>query len=126
MPAVTRLGATGAWATAPAVAGLPVTLAWAKPPEEPSPVSSTMSEGWTTLGAVAMATTGAPVAPTLVTAGTDSRFMYPVAYDVYRFEPMDVSLADIEMIHGTNEHMTLKNIAQAVQFYARLVATAAQ
>lgn len=104
---------------------LPVAFAWERPPAEPSPVSSTASDGWKTLAAVAAATTGAPVAPSLVTAATDSRFLQPVAKDVYRFQPMDFGLADIGMIHGTNEHMTLKNLEQAVQFYARLVATAA-
>jgi carboxypeptidase PM20D1 len=74
---------------------------------------------------VAAAATGAPVAPSLVTAGTDSRYLQPVAKDVYRFQPMDFGLADIGMIHGTNEHLTLKNLEQSVQFYARLVATAA-
>jgi carboxypeptidase PM20D1 len=108
-----------------AVGALPVTFAWEKPPAEASPVSSTTSAGWKTLAAVASATTGAPVAPSLVTAGTDSRYLQPVAKDVYRFQPMDFGLADIGMIHGTNEHMTLQNLKQAVQFYARLVATAA-
>jgi carboxypeptidase PM20D1 len=108
-----------------AVGALPVTLAWTKPPEEPSPVSSTASDGWKLLAAVAGKVTGAPVAPSLVTAGTDSRYLQPVASDVYRFQPMDFSLKDVEMIHGTNEHLTLKNLEQCVQFYARLIATAA-
>lgn len=108
-----------------AVGALPVTLAWTKPPEEPSPVSSTASDGWKLLAAVAGKATGAPVAPSLVTAGTDSRYLQPVATDVYRFQPMDFSLKDVEMIHGTNEHLTLKNLEQCVQFYARLIATAA-
>jgi carboxypeptidase PM20D1 len=108
-----------------AVGPLPVTLAWAKAPEEPSPVSSTTSEAWRTLAAVVGESSGAPVAPSLVTAGTDSRYLQPVAKDVYRFQPMDFSLSDVGMIHGTNEHLTLKNLEQAVQFYARLIATAA-
>jgi carboxypeptidase PM20D1 len=108
-----------------AAGALPVTFAWEKPPAEASPVSSTTSDGWKTLAAVAAAATGAPVAPSLVTAGTDSRYLQPVAKDVYRFQPMDFGLADIGMIHGTNEHLTLKNLEQSVQFYARLVATAA-
>ena len=29
------------------------------------------------------------------------------------------------MIHGTNEHMTLENLARMTTFYARLVASAA-
>jgi carboxypeptidase PM20D1 len=88
-------------------------------------VSSTSSEGWKVLAAVTGKVTGAPVAPGLVTAGTDSRYLQPVASDVYRFQPMDFSLKDIGMIHGTNEHLTLKNLEQCVQFYARLIATAA-
>ena len=67
----------------------------------------------------------APVAPGLVTAGTDSRYMQPVSKDVYRFQPMKFALKDTQMIHGTNEHMTLENLGLAVQFYARLIATAA-
>jgi carboxypeptidase PM20D1 len=77
------------------------------------------------LSAVVAETARAPVAPSLVTAGTDSRYLQPVAKDVYRFQPMDFSLKDVGMIHGTNEHLTLKNLEQAVQFYARLIATAA-
>lgn len=108
-----------------AVGDLPVTLAWAKTPDEPSPVSSIKSEAWKMVAAVAGEVTKAPVAPSLVTAGTDSRYLQPVAQDVYRFQPMDLSLKDVGMIHGTNEHLTLKNLEQAVQFYARLIATAA-
>jgi carboxypeptidase PM20D1 len=108
-----------------AVGPLPVAFSWAAKPEEPSPVSSTGSDGWKVLAAVAGKVTGAPVAPSLVTAGTDSRYLQPVASDVYRFQPMDFSLADTGMIHGTNEHLTLKNLEQCVQFYARLIATAA-
>jgi carboxypeptidase PM20D1 len=107
------------------VAKLPVTLAWVDRPSEPSPVSSTESPGWKVLSAVARQVTGAPVAPSLVTAGTDSRYLQPVATDVYRFQAMDLGLKDVEMIHGTNEHLTLANLKQCVQFYARLIATAA-
>ncbi|HEY3948169.1 M20 family peptidase [Phenylobacterium sp.] len=108
-----------------AVRGLPVALSWVDPPSEPSPVSSTRSGGWKVLAAVAGQVTGAPVAPSLVTAGTDSRYMAGVAADVYRFQPMAFGLNDIEMIHGTNEHLTLANLEQCVRFYARLIATAA-
>jgi carboxypeptidase PM20D1 len=108
-----------------AVGALPVSLSWAAAPLEPSPVSSTASDGWKVLSAVTAKVTGAPVAPGLVTAGTDSRYLQPVATDVYRFQPMEFAVKDIGGIHGTNEHLTLKNLEQAVQFYARLVATAA-
>jgi carboxypeptidase PM20D1 len=108
-----------------AVAGLHATLAWSSPPLEPSAVSSTGSDGWKVVAATVAQATSAPVAPGLVTAGTDSRSLQDVAADVYRFQPMDFSLTDTEMIHGTNEHLTLKNLEQSVQFYARLIATAA-
>lgn len=109
-----------------AVGALPVALAWNAPPNEPSPVSSTSSWGWKVVAATASAVADAPVAPSLVTAGTDSRFLTPVAKDVYRFQPLEMSLKETAMIHGTNEHMTLKNLEKMVQFYARLVVTAAQ
>ncbi|MBW8812298.1 MAG: M20 family peptidase [Caulobacterales bacterium] len=108
-----------------AVGTLPVTLSWDRAPNEPSPVSSTTSWGWKAIAATAGAVAEAPVAPSLVTAGTDSRFLTPVAKDVYRFQPVEFELKDVEMIHGTNEHMTLTNLAKMVQFYARLVETAA-
>lgn len=108
-----------------AVGTLPVTLEWTRKPNEPSPVSSTSSWGWKMVAATAGAVAQAPVAPSLVTAGTDSRYLAPVAKDVYRFQPVEFDMADIQMIHGTNEHMTLTNLEKMVQFYARLIVTAA-
>jgi carboxypeptidase PM20D1 len=105
---------------------IPVELAWERPPLEPSPVSSTASDGWKLVAAVAAATSHAPVAPSLVLAGTDSRSLAPVSRDVYRFQPLVMSVNDTEMIHGTNEHMTLQNLALMTDFYARLIATAAR
>ncbi|MDR3512910.1 MAG: M20 family peptidase [Caulobacteraceae bacterium] len=109
-----------------AVGSLPVELAWTRPPMEPTPVSSTRSEGWTLVAAAAAASSHAPVAPALVVAGTDSRALQPVSKDVYRFQPLVLSVNDTEMIHGTNEHMTLANLALMTDFYARLIATAAR
>ena len=68
---------------------------------------------------------GAPVAPGLVTAATDSRWLSPVARDVYRFQPVELALSDVQLIHGTNEHLSLTSLEKMVQFYARLIATAA-
>lgn len=108
-----------------AVAGQPVRLAWTRTPLEPSAVSSTRSDGWKAVAATAAAVSNAPVAPGLVVAGTDSRSLQPVSRDVYRFQPLVMSVDDTEMIHGTNEHMTLKNLALMTEFYARLIKTAA-
>jgi carboxypeptidase PM20D1 len=106
------------------VAALPVVLSWNKEPREPSPISSTQSQGWKMISAVAQAEVpGAPVAPYLVVAGTDSRSMAPVSDDVYRFQPIIFASKETSMIHGTNEHMTLDNLARMIRFYARLIAT---
>ncbi|WP_426030150.1 M20 family peptidase [Caulobacter sp. DWP3-1-3b2] len=109
-----------------AVGDLPVKLAWVKTPDEPSKVSSTSSEGWKTLSALAADESKAPVAPALMTAASDSRYMGPIADDIYRFQPLLLSVKDTEMIHGTNEHMTLANVERMVRFYQRLVETAAR
>ncbi|MDX5331079.1 MAG: M20 family peptidase [Caulobacteraceae bacterium] len=109
-----------------AVGDLPVELAWSRPPQEASKVSSTDSESWKTIAALAADVTGAPVTPGLVVAGTDSRFMAEVAQDTYRFQPITLSLADTAMIHGVDERMTLTNLERMIAFYARLIATAAR
>jgi carboxypeptidase PM20D1 len=108
-----------------AVGDLPVKLAWVKTPDEPSKVSSTTSEGWKTLAALASDESKAPVAPALMTAASDSRYMAPIADDIYKFQPLRLSVKDTEMIHGTNEHMTVANVERMVRFYQRLVETAA-
>jgi carboxypeptidase PM20D1 len=52
--------------------------------------------------------------------------MTAIATDIYRFQPIVASLREFEMIHGTNEHLTLDNLRRTVEFYARLIATAAR
>jgi carboxypeptidase PM20D1 len=109
------------------VKGMPVKVDFTGlPPREPTPVSSTTSPGWSLIAAAALADRpGTPVAPYLVVAGTDSRSMAGVADDVYRFQAIELDTKGIKIIHGTNEHMTLKNLDSLIRFYARLVATAA-
>jgi carboxypeptidase PM20D1 len=106
--------------------GLDVQLAWEGAAYDPSPVSSSTSEAYRVLAALASDDGRTPVAPGLVTATTDSRFMSAVATDVYRFQPIVASLRDFEMIHGTNEHLTLDNLGRCVEFYARLIETVAR
>ena len=109
-----------------ATRGLAVEMDWVNPPTEPSPVSSTSSRGWQWIAASAAAGGDWPVAPGLVTATTDSRHLTGVSTDIYRFQPIVASVREFEMIHGTNEHMTLDNLGRLTEFYARLVATAAR
>ncbi|HYG27452.1 MAG TPA: M20 family peptidase [Caulobacteraceae bacterium] len=104
---------------------LDVELAWEGKANNPSPVSSTSSEGWKVIAALASDGGKLPVAPGLVMAGTDSRYMVGAAEDVYRFQPLLASVEELKMIHGTNEHLTLENLERMVVFYQRLIATAA-
>lgn len=108
-----------------AVDGLDVKLAWGAEGGNPSPVSSTTSDGWKTVAALASDDGRLTVAPGLVTAATDSRSMVGVAKDVYRFQPLIMSVEDVAMIHGTDEHITVGNIERMVRFYQRLIQTAA-
>jgi carboxypeptidase PM20D1 len=109
-----------------AVGMLPVTLDWVNPPREPTPVSSTKSQGWALIAAAAAAQApGAPVAPYLVVAGTDSRSFSGVSEDVYRFMPAHFTIKETGMIHGTNEHMTIENLSRMIKFYTQLIATSA-
>jgi len=108
-----------------ATQGLPVDITWNTPPSEPTPVSSTSSWGWRTLSTLARDESGAPVAPALVVAGTDSRWLQPVAKDVYRFQPLELETAALGMIHGTNEHVSVENLGRAVRFFTRLMLTSA-
>jgi carboxypeptidase PM20D1 len=104
--------------------GLNVKLSWEGAASDPSPVSSSTSGPYRILAALASDGGRTPVAPGLVTATTDSRSLVGIAADVYRYQPIVASLSDFEMIHGTNEHLTLDNLRRAVDFYTRLVATA--
>jgi carboxypeptidase PM20D1 len=102
-----------------------VQLSWVKTPDEPSPISSTSSDAWKILAGLAADESKAPVVPGLVTAGTDSRYLAPVAVDVYRFQPLLLKVDETKMIHGTDERLTLANVERMVRFYQRLVETAA-
>jgi carboxypeptidase PM20D1 len=105
--------------------GLDVQLAWEGRAYDPPPVSSADSDAYRLIAALASDGGKVPVAPGLVTATTDSRHLAGIAQAVYRFQPLVVSMREFEMIHGTNEHMTLDNLGRMTEFYARLIQTAA-
>jgi carboxypeptidase PM20D1 len=103
------------------VRGLPVELAFEKPPFDPSPVSSTTSEGWKQIAGLASQTAGAPVVPGLMRAGTDSYFFRPVADDVYLYTPLILTPAEEKTVHGTNEKVRIADLGKMIAFYARLI-----
>jgi carboxypeptidase PM20D1 len=109
-----------------ATQGLGVQLAWEGPAYDPSPVSSSTSQAYRVIAELAAGDERFPVAPGLVMATTDSRHMTGLTEDIYRFQPIVASIGELQMIHGTNEHMTSDNLRRTAQFYARLVATLAR
>ena len=106
--------------------GLDVKIDWTHPPYEAPPVSSATSRGYRIIASLAADGGRTPVAPGLVTATTDSRAFAGVAQDIYRFQPIVASIREFEMIHGTDEHLTLENLQRLTDFYSRLIATAAR
>ena len=109
-----------------ATEGLDVQIEWVHPPYEAPPVSSASSRGYQIVAALAADGGRTPVAPGLVTATTDSRSFAAMAEDVFRFQPIVASIREFEMIHGTDEHLTLDNLQRLTGFYTQLIATAAR
>jgi carboxypeptidase PM20D1 len=108
---------------ASAVGDIPVKLKWEGRANNPSGVASTNSGAYRTIAALTQDMDHVPSAPALMIAATDSYHMSPVAMDIYKFEATRGSLKDIEMIHGTNEHLSLENLNRLTEFFARLMAT---
>jgi len=107
------------------VGDLPVTLDWIGKVKNPSPVSSTQSDGWKVISALASQDGAVPVTPGLVLGATDGYQMTPIASDIYRFQPLVLTLDETKMVHGENEHLTVENLKRMIAFYARLIATSA-
>jgi carboxypeptidase PM20D1 len=93
---------------------------------EASQVSSTQSAGYRHIGDAVRDVVGEVVViPGLTLAGTDSRHYGQIAEDAYRFNPMVVTRGDITGFHGTNERISIENLARATRIYAQLMRRAA-
>lgn len=64
---------------------------------------------------------GTLVAPGLMLGATDSRHFEPFTDNVYRFSPIRAKPEDLARFHGTNERISLANLAELVRFYHRLL-----
>lgn len=106
-----------------AVAGLDgVSVEWAAPPRDASPVSSATSSSYALIASLAhQAAPDAAVAPGLVIAGTDSRLYAEVAENVYRFQPIMLTNEDLALPHGNNEHLSIENFERTIRFYVGLM-----
>ncbi len=66
------------------------------------------------------------VAPGLMLGGTDARHFDGYAEQVFRFSPVRAKPADLARFHGTDERISLDNLAELIRFYHRLVEQAAR
>jgi len=90
--------------------------------ENPSPISSTDSEGWKKVErAIEETWQGVIVSPYLMLAASDSRHYAAISDNVLRFSAMPLSLEERGMIHGNDERITVKALIETVEFYIRLI-----
>lgn len=89
---------------------------------EPSAVADTAAPSYQAVNrTVREVFPGALVAPGLMLAGTDSRHFEPFTRQIYRFSPVRAGPEDLSRFHGTNERISLANLAEMVRFYHRLL-----
>ena len=61
------------------------------------------------------------VTPGLMIAGSDTRHYGKVADNAFRFNPMTVSQDDLTGFHGTNEKISVGNLAQGTRTYVQII-----
>lgn len=64
---------------------------------------------------------GTLVAPGLMLGATDSRHFESFTDNVFRFSPIRAKAEDLSRFHGTNERISLANLADLIRFYHRLL-----
>jgi carboxypeptidase PM20D1 len=62
----------------------------------------------------------AVITPYLVVGGTDARKYEELTDSVYRFSPYRLDNSEMKQMHGTNEHISIKNITDCVKFYTAM------
>jgi carboxypeptidase PM20D1 len=89
---------------------------------EASKVSSTTDVGYRTIErAVRELFPGTVVAPGLMVGGTDARHFEALSKNIYRFSPVRAKPEDLARFHGTNERISVANLADLIRFYHRLI-----
>jgi carboxypeptidase PM20D1 len=107
-----------------AVADDQVEVAPTSPGRNPSPVSDINGEQFAhikrTLEAVRP---GVIVVPTLVIAGTDSRYYFDLTKNVFRIIPVEIGEGDLQRVHGTDERISVSSARQVADYYYTLMST---
>ncbi len=61
------------------------------------------------------------IAPTLMTASSDSYYYSEISPHVYRFAPYQITPENIDLFHSDNERITIESYKSMINFYYRLV-----
>ena len=69
---------------------------------------------------------GTVVAPGLMIGGTDSRHFEGLSDQIFRFSPVQARAEDLPRFHGSNERISVENLAELIRFYHRLLTVGAQ
>lgn len=62
-----------------------------------------------------------PLTPFVVTGGTNSRHFTTLCDRVYRISPVETTQAEMDGIHGVNEHIAIEALGKMVKFYGLLM-----
>ncbi|OHD65861.1 MAG: hypothetical protein A2176_03355 [Spirochaetes bacterium RBG_13_51_14] len=89
---------------------------------DPSPVSDVRSPEYIALkNTILDLFPDTVVAPFLMVAATDSRHFASISRQILRFSPSRLSQEDMNLIHGTGERISIKNLEEIMTFYAELI-----
>ena len=87
-----------------------------------SPVSDHNSDAYKLVDeAVTNVFTDVKTTPYIMTAASDSRFMWRISKNCLRFAPFSISDSQLEGIHGIDENVDLSALAPAVDFYRYII-----
>ena len=94
---------------------------------EPTSISATDSPQFAVLKrTIREVFPGTLVAPGLYIAGSDSIHFVGLSDNVFRFSPVRAKSEDLARFHGTNERISVENLADLIRFYHRLLTLGAQ
>jgi carboxypeptidase PM20D1 len=91
--------------------------------KDPSPVSDVTSPAFAMMTKTMRQVLPADVviSPMLVAGGTDAKYYSVRSPNVFRFLPAVLTAEDLRRFHGTNERMSVDNLATSVKYFYQLV-----
>ena len=89
---------------------------------QPSKISSTTSFGYKIINkTISEIYPEVLVSPYLVIGATDSRHLYKVSDNIYRFSAIKINKENIKSMHGLNERIPLNEFENIIRFYYQLI-----